>query len=336
MKKDKRIIFISWTSYHSHTQLLGNALGANIFYINHLITSRKILWKLFFIIDYLYKSYKTLIIIIQNKPEIVVVQNPPSIAPIVIVFFGLFAKYKIVLDSHNGAFERPWVDFPFHKWALEHAEVVIIHNDQLFNEVTIKENFQHVKFLKLGSRPYLFDKVLSDVQKIPYFIVISTFHSDEPMKILLEGIKEFNKINTAGIKFKITGNYEKNLNLCSEFSRENNVEFMGFIKQEEYNNLLVNAFGSISLSTRENVQQFSVIESISAGIPFISSDNLTNRDLFGDKMILTENSPPAIAKSIELFIKDRNKLEVNVQEIRKILIEKWENDFNIIKKELGI
>ncbi len=81
-----KIIFISWTSYHSHTQLLGKAFGVDIFYIDHLINSRKILWKLFFLLDYFYKSFRTGLIILQNRPSIVVIQNPPSIAPIIIVF----------------------------------------------------------------------------------------------------------------------------------------------------------------------------------------------------------------------------------------------------------
>lgn len=102
---NQKIIFISWTNYHSHTQLLGQAIGANIFYINHLIASRKIFWKLFFYIDYLYKSIRTLTIIIKNKPSVVVVQNPPSIAPVVVVFLSLFAaRFKVVIDSHNWLF----------------------------------------------------------------------------------------------------------------------------------------------------------------------------------------------------------------------------------------
>ena len=154
------------------------------------------------------------------------------------------------------------------------------------------------------------------------------------MDILLEGIRKFQKKNIAKIKFRITGNYKKNLYLYSEYSKDENIEFLGFVNQDEYNKLLVNAFGTISLSTRDNVQQFSVIESISALIPFISSNNLTNRELFNSKMILTENDPIKISESIELFIEDRDNLLDNVNKIKKDLVEKWETEFNNIINEL--
>ena len=53
-------------------------------------------------------------------------------------------------------------------------------------------------------------------------------------------------------------------------------------------------------------------------------------------MILTEITPEEIAKSIELFIKNKLTLDKNIIEINKRLQGIWENDFNIIKKELGI
>ncbi len=115
MIQKNKIIFISWISYHSHTQLLGKAFGADIFYIDNLINSRKILWKLFFLFDYFYKSFLTVLLILKNRPSIVVIQNPPSIAPVIIVFFSIIIKFKTVIDSHNGAFEKPWVSLPFHR-----------------------------------------------------------------------------------------------------------------------------------------------------------------------------------------------------------------------------
>jgi glycosyltransferase involved in cell wall biosynthesis len=332
----KKTIFISWTSYHSHTQQLGKAFNAEIFYIGNLINSRNLIWKLFFLLDYFYKSVRTIFVILRTRPTIVVVQNPPSIAPVVIVFFSLIIKYKTVIDSHNGAFEKPWVNLPFHTWALRHSNIVIVHNNQVFKEVTDEKNFQNINFKKLGSKPSDFDIKERKTEESPYFLVIATFHNDEPMEILLKGIREYNNNNTSSLKFKVTGNYKKNLNLYNEFSKDKNIEFLGFISQDDYNLLLTNAYGSIALSTRDNVQQYAVIESISAGVPFISSDNMTNRELFGNKAILTENAPTAIAESIELFISDRERLLNNVLRVKKTFIERWQKEFNNIQKELTV
>ena len=175
-----------------------------------------------------------------------------------------------------------------------------------------------------------------DFQKACYFLIISTFSNDEPMAILLEAIKYFNAYNYDKITFKITGNYKKKLHLYSKYSQENNIEFLGFIPLEEYNHLLINSFGVIALTTRDNVQQCAVIEAVSAKVPFISNINSTNCCLFDSEMILTEITSEEIAKSIELFIKNKLTLDKNIIEINKRLQGIWENDFNIIKKELGI
>jgi len=333
MLKNCKIVFITWTSYSPHSVLLSRAFNADLFYINNLINSRRKLWKMFFFIDYLFKSYKTFKIIYNNSPNVVVVQNPPSIAPIVIVFFNMFRKFKIVIDSHNGAFEKPWVSIPFHRWAMKQADVVLVHNNQLFNELIDNVNYKKVNFRILNSKISEFPNVKKEDQKIPYILVITTFSGDEPMDILLEGIRKFSEDYRSNIKFKITGNFNKKLFLFSEYSKDDKIEFLGFVEEEHYNYLLINAFGVISLSKRDNVQQFSLMEAIGAEVPFISSDNLTNRALFDDKMILTENSQISICQNINLFIEEIEKLKENILIIKKELSEKWENDFSKIKNE---
>ena len=329
-----KIIFITWTNYSPHSVLLSRAFNADLYYINNLINTRQKLWKLFFIFDYFFKSFKTLKIIWGNKPKVVVVQNPPSIAPVVIVFFNVLRKYKILIDSHNGAFEKPWVSVPFHKWAMKHADLVLVHNNQLLNELKDDLNYKNVNFMMLNSKIAEFSEIKKEEQTSSYILVITTFSGDEPMEILLEGIKNFNENYESNIRFKITGNYNKNLFLFSKYSKFDNIDFLGFVNEEEYKYLLINAFGVISLSKRDNVQQFSLMEAIGAEVPFISSNNLTNRALFGEHMPLTENTVIDISRSINIFKKDIEKFRKNILIIKKELSEKWENDFSKVKKEI--
>jgi hypothetical protein len=242
----------------------------------------------------------------------------------------------VLIDSHNGAFEGKWYHFLFHRWALRQADVVTVHNKQLFERLLNDLSFKEINFKVLSSRLTDFSKTKKEPQEQPYFLVVNTFSVDEPTEILLEGILEFCKGSNSSLKFKVTGSYQKHYSLFSKFSKCENIEFVGFVDEQKYDYYLVNSIGVISLSTRDDVQQFAVSEAISAEIPFISNSNSTNLDLFGDKMVLTELLPSSISLSIETFIRNREKLNKIILEIKKAISYKWDRNFIQIKNELGL
>ena len=330
---NQKIIFISWTPFGRHTELLGKSLNAEIFYISKFIKFKGILWKLLFPVDYILKSIKSLKILLSTKPSVVFVQNPPSIAPVVIVFFSNFLKFKTVIDSHNGAFEKPWVNTPFHIWALRNATIVTIHNSILFNRLTSDKKFSNINFKILNSKLSEYPSGLKDKSQEKYFLIISSFSGDEPMEILLQGLVLFSKTNN-NWKFKITGNYKKEIDLYNKYSENENIEFLGFVDDKTYDYLLVNAYGIIALSTRDDVQQFALMEAVGAGVPFISNKNKTNIDLFEDRMILIENDSDKISEGITDFINNKNELNKNIIDIKIKQEVKWEKEFDSLKFQL--
>ena len=336
-KQSLRVIFISWTKFNPHSSLLNSAFRGDIYYINNLINTRGIIWKIFFGIDYLYKSIKTITIIIKNRPHLVVVQNPPSIAPIIIVLFSYLRRYKTILDSHNGAFEKPWSSIPLYKWSLRNSDTVIVHNDQIYKRLVQDRKYRKVNFKVLNSRLSHFENVKKENPiENPYILVVSTFSADEPMEIILEGLRIYLRNNLSNVMFKITGNYNKKRSLFNEYEKDNKIEFLGFVSNERYRSLMVNSSGIISISSREDVQQFALMESIGAGIPFISNKNITNLSLFGEKMILVEIKPEGIAQGIDDFLRNKTELEKYVLKLKSRLHSKWEEDFSLIKSELSV
>ena len=330
---NKKIIFISWTDFGRHTELLGEALGTDIFFIKGLIKSRRLTWRLLFPLDYLIKGLKTVKILLRIRPSVVFVQNPPSLAPILIVMCSKYFKTKTVIDSHNGAFEKLWMNVPFHIWALRNASIVTLHNQEIFKRLVSNKKLSDINFMILGSRLPEYPTISKDNKEKKYFLVISTFSSDEPMENLLEGITIFLSNNNNNFKFKVTGNYKKKRYLYEKYSKYKNIEFLGFVDDNKYNHLVVNAYGIISLSTRDDVQQMALIEAIGAEVPFISSKNLTNVSLFGDQMILIDNIPNKIVEGINSFIQNKKVLDKNVFDIKVAQKSKWEKDFNILIQE---
>ncbi len=335
--KNTRVVFITWTLFNPHSSLLNEAFNGKIFYVNNLIKSRGVMWKLFFLFDYIYKSFKTIVIILKNHPDLVVIQNPPSIVPLVIILFSHIKKYKTVVDSHNGAFEKPWTWIPFYKWSLKKADIVITHNNQIYERLKSDNGYRGINFKVLNSRLSEFKGVKKEIiLSNPYMLVVSTFSDDEPIENILKGVMVYLNRNEENVTFIFTGNYNKKPALYDQYKNEKNIVFSGFVSNEQYKNLMINSYGVISLSTRDDVQQFALMETIGAGVPFISNDNRTNKALFGDKMILIKITPENIAEGIEQFINNKGQLTKNVLELQKEILAKWEKDFNLIKAELRI
>lgn len=332
---NQKIVFISWTPFGRHTELLGKSLNAKIFYIGKYIKFKGILWKLLFPVDYILKTIKSFQILIYTKPSVVFTQNPPSIAPVVIVCFSKLLKFKTVIDSHNGAFEKPWLKLPFHIWALRNADIVTIHNDVLFRRLSSDQKFSSICFRILNSKLSQFPEELKRISPEKYFLIISSFSDDEPMDTLMQGLQLYLTRDTT-YTFKITGNYKKDERLYYRYSTHKGIEFLGFVDDKTYDYLLCNAYGVVALSTRDDVQQFALMESVGAEIPFISNINLTNKELFDDKMVLVEVNPGKIADGIEYFIKRKDVLNENIHELKNQIRNKWQYNFQLIKEEIGI
>ena len=134
-----------------------------------------------------------------------------------------YFKTKTVIDSHNGAFEKLWMNVPFHIWALRNASIVTLHNQEIFKRLVSNKKLSDINFMILGSRLPEYPTISKDNKEKKYFLVISTFSSDEPMENLLEGITIFLSNNNNNFKFKVTGNYKKKRYLYEKYSKYKNI-----------------------------------------------------------------------------------------------------------------
>ncbi|MFN3695120.1 MAG: hypothetical protein ACK4UV_08930, partial [Ignavibacterium sp.] len=287
--------------------------------------------KIFTIIfDYLQKSVKTLTIIFKSKSDLIIFENPPPISAVLgLTIKKINNKFKYIIDSHNGAFEPPMINFPFIYKAFNNADAVIVHNNPLKNFLKSKKEFNQCKFFTLNDPIPEIPKYPVSDKTNPYLLVVTTFHGDEPIETVLEGIEYFiNNRHDLNIEFHITGNYKKNLKVYERFHKFNKIKFLGFVDQETYHKELVNSFGVLSYSTRDMVQQFALMEALGAKKAFISNRNLTNLELFQDKMVLTEINPESIYKGIEEFLFRKNELEKNINYLKEKLTKIRNEDFD--------
>ena len=332
----KKIIYISWTKFNWHAHYQAKTFNAKIYFINNIFSDFSILKLkiLFKFLDYLVKLLTTIITILEERPEILFIEAPPPFASYFAIIYKKLFKKKLVIDAHNGAFEPPMSSVPYWKNILSAADLVIVHNNPLKN--FLSEKFKNVNFYTLND-PFPIYKKIEDTSNTYYILVVTTFHGDEPIEIILEGISEYICRNPKSkVEFRITGNYNKKVNLFYKYSKINKIKFLGFLDQTSFYQQHSNAIGIISYSVREMVQQYALMEALGAGKPFISNKNLTNTQLFGDKMIFTDNDPLSVAEGIEKFLENLEQFTNNIEILKRELTIKRNNDLEKIKIHLGL
>lgn len=338
MRNKVNFIYISWTAFNWHAHLFSKTLNTQIHFIKKTGIYKLLPSILNTIFDYILKSIRTIIIIIKNYNNYFFFENPPPIASVIGFLFKKINKnFKYVIDSHNGAFESPMINFPFVIKAFNNADAVIVHNNPLKNFLQSKDEFRNCKFFTLNDPiPEIPDYAIPE-NKDQYFLVVTTFHGDEPIEIVLEGIELFlSKATDSKVEFHVSGNYNKKLNVYKKFVNNKKIKFLGFVDQETYHKELTNSIGVLTYSTREMVQQFAPMEALGANKAFVSNRNLTNIELFDNKMILTEINPESVAKGIEEFLKRKDELEQNIKNLKEHLTEIRNKDFNNLIRYLKL
>uniref|UniRef100_A0A7V2ZIC4 Glycosyltransferase n=1 Tax=Ignavibacterium album TaxID=591197 RepID=A0A7V2ZIC4_9BACT len=338
MENRLKLTYLSWTDFNWHAFLLTKSFNAKIIFIKRIRFIKFFPRLVNVAFDYLIKSIKTITFIIKNYKNYFFFENPPPIASVI----GLLCKkinknFKYVIDAHNGAFEPPMINFPFVIKAFNNADAVIVHNNPLRIFLQSKNEFNNCTFFTLNDPiPEIPDYSIPSY-KDKYFLVVTTFHGDEPVEIVLEGIELFlSKSIDSKVEFHVSGNYNKSINVYKKFSDNKKIKFLGFVDQETYHRELTNSIGVLTYSIREMVQQFAPMEALGANKPFISNRNLTNIELFDNKMVLTEINPESIAMGIEEFFMRKGELEKNIVYLKEQLTEIRNKDFNNLIRHLKL
>lgn len=324
MSKKSKIIIIMWYGYSRRASSLSHELNADLILIDTYITRNPKLRKYFLWIDYIIKSTITLYKLFVINPDIIIATSPPSFCPIVCYFYsGLFNK-KLIIDAHNSAFLSPWIKVPLYRKVLRKSDKILVHNLELLNY--LKEIYKNYNFYLLPDPLPIFQVQPGD-NNGKYILIICSFSDDEPIELILTAVKEFLFISKEKIQFFITGNYRKKYQVYTKFEDVENIRFLGFLDQKEYEKYLINAFGIISFSTKAMVQQSALIEALSAEVPFLSESSDTNKRIFKLGAVLSEINKNELVKSLVYLSENRMELKKMISDLKK----EYENSWKLMK-----
>lgn len=305
-----------WQGYSRRATSLSKEINAELLLLDTFITKTPKIRKYLLLIDYLIKSFFTIIKLIKTQPDTVIATSPPSFCPMICYTYTRLFNKIFIVDGHNSAFLKPWIDIPFYKIVLKNSNKILIHNQELY---------QYLKTKFFGYNLYLLPDPLPniyfDYNKVTpykiYFLIICSFSDDEPIELILKAIDTLVNSENLDIQFLITGNYKKNIKLYKKFKCKKQIEFLGFLEESDYLNYLVNATAVITISNKSMVQQSAAIESLAAGIPIILENSETNKRIFNKGVVLTELNIDSIKNSIKNLLYNYDKLKKEILQLRE-------------------
>lgn len=318
--QDKQIkqFFISWIRFQRRTISLQT-------YFDYDLEFLSLSFKYRFLrpIEYILKTWQTLMLFFQHQPQIIWVQVTPTLLLHVAYFYKKVFQPNtiIVADCHNNTFEAPWVNVPGTTYLLKNFDLLIVHNDWV-KEKVIKENLSNDNICVLEDPPVVIKRQVNESKSSfshPLIVFPCSFNPDEPIQEVLEVARL-----APNITFVLTGNLARARGIHDLSNVPDNVKLPGFLPEEEFNRILLDADAILGLTKQEGIQLSAAVEAVGIGKPLIISDTETLKKLFYKGAVYVDtNNPSSIAEGCLKVIYHRDELIKEVQELQKERANFW-------------
>jgi len=329
MRPDNSNLFQIWKVYQRRAESIAYYFDMNIVYYHYSWEEKS---KIFKAVSYIFKSLKTTLDLIRQKPSLIFIQLPPTPALYIVGVYGLLTRTPYIADCHNAMFLEWWIRWPFAKMLLKNAAAVLVHNEDVrayaekagIHAMVMRDPLPHTGQVETTGVLEKFGLVAGNYVIIPWNLA-----SDEPIAEFIEAVRQ-----TPNIKYAMTWFTERlPLNLRSNIPE--NLLFTGYLEVGEFNDLFINAGVAVSLTTQQGTQPSAAAEAIAFGVPIVLSNTETARLLYRDVPVFVENDPKSIAAGI---VEINEKLDIykdKVVQFRAILNRELEEEVDSLKEQLN-
>jgi hypothetical protein len=315
---NSKITFAAW-NITKPSIVLAKHIKAKI--ISYQIPTNRFL-KLF---NYPFLILLTFYKLIQQRPNIIFAQIPPFQISIPTYFYSKLFRKKLIFETHSGIFFPKGIHQKFYLFIycqmIKHINLNIVHNDFILNRACLKNTNSIVLEVKIpfSSSAYIPNPNLK-------IVVICGYGDDEPIKEVL---------NTAqllpDVSFYLTGKSNKLKNT----SISKNVQLTGYLKNQNYEDLLRTTDITLVLTTRPETVLCGAYETVGLEKPLITSDTPTLRKYFNKGTVFTNNDSRSIAEAVNIGRQNLNKLHNEMVELRKEKEIIWEQQFKPVNEILN-
>ena len=304
-------VFVSWAPENTRSETLARCFGAQIHHLHALGFKRVLVAPL----KYVILGSRTLRMLYRERPELIFVLNPPYFSALVVWVYTRIWGGRYILDSHTGAFlESKWTWLEFlHRFITRRAHVCIVTSEELGAIVKRWGG----RYFVIGDVPTEFQPQALENLSRPHVTVINTFSYDEPIEAVLEAATLLPDIH-----FAVTGD----LRQCPRHLLEKappNLRFTGFTPMQNFVNMLYSSDLAIVLTTENFTMQRGAYESVSLGVPVVTSDWPILRRTFSGGAEFCDNSAEEIARAVRTVLERHEEFKDGVQALRRRRREVW-------------
>lgn len=325
-KKPLRKIWITWER-HRRSIILAEQFGAELFIFDDTFNND------FF--RYIFLLYKTINLILRNRPDVVFCQNPSLVLTSALSIMKYIFDFILIVDRHSNfkfltqnSRNIKWIIFHLlSDFTLKIADITIVTNFPLASIVEKKGG----KVFVLPDKIPLFRKpnLMPVLEGSVNFLFICTFSKDEPVGLVLDVFS----VMPDAYHLYVTGNYNKFDNL-RQYSMFNNIHFLGFLPDEEYISYLFGCNVIIVLTTEDMTLNCGSYESVAAEKVQIVYGSDVIKDYFNSGAVYLSNFNEndliiSIFSAVEKF---KNSDGDEVAMLRKELDSDWDIKFGKISK----
>jgi glycosyltransferase involved in cell wall biosynthesis len=275
-------------------------------------------------LEYVLKGWKTLMLFLRQKPQIIWVQLPPTPILHLAYFYKIVfsRQVAIIADCHNATFRSPWINFPGAVSLLNRCNLlVLVHNDSV-KEQAVTMGVLHEHLYVLEDPPALLNPGTGQHQEIfshPWILYPCSYNRDEPIQAVLDSARLVPQIT-----FVLTGNPARAQNIHDLRDIPPNVKLTGFLPIAEFDRLLCNTDAVLCLTKLDGIQLSGANEAVVAGKPMVLSNTKLLKKLFYKGAIYVDSlDPRSLAQGCEEALSRQNGLTQEVHALREERSQRW-------------
>jgi glycosyltransferase involved in cell wall biosynthesis len=312
-------IYITWIDFQRRAESMNQYVDFDLYYLPPPV-SRK--WLKPF--GYVVQAWRTIRIVLRERPDTVWVQSPPGMVPHILLALRAVSRrgYGLIVDCHNASMLAPWSHFPGVAWVLNRSDRVLVHNEEMRQEAEA-----------LGVRPALI-RVLEDPPPVldlpvlpppapdarPFVLVPCSFNADEhlPIPAVMGAARLLPEVD-----FKITGRKRKAEAQGLTRDAPDNVHFTDYLTVEGFEELLAGANVVLGVTSRTNCQLSVASEALGAHAPLVLSDTGILRKMFGEAALFGLNTPEELAAAIREALAHQPEMRARSEALKLRRQESW-------------
>jgi hypothetical protein len=257
------------------------------------------------------------------RPRIVFVQNPSLVLAVLALLWRFVpgCPRMVIVDAHNEAVEPHVNDSRIIRavahWVLRRADFTLVSN-----------RFLAEKVAALGGRPLVLPDPLPDIAPAPPAVlgdseaiaafVVATYAMDEPIGVILEAARDLVGL----VNFQFSGDFRK-LNPVPIAPVPPNVEFLGFLPEEEYWRRMQAAHVVLDLTLMDDCLVCGAYEAVALGRPIVLSDTRALKDYFRRGAIYCRSEPKELATALHHMRHDYRRLTTEIVALRSTIRAEW-------------